>query len=110
MALGSENGDQHRLILCGETSREDVGRGHGFGIPLRDSRTRGGECVLTTNKVPSETSADLRGVRLPMLKPAPWPAVAGCPLLLVIEIPDRIKIRETSQVVRMSGPVPGAEA
>jgi len=70
----------------------------------------GGGWVLTAENVPSEASADLRGMRLPMLQPEPWPAIVGFPLMLVIELPDWTKIRQTSPVVCVTGPVPGTEA
>jgi hypothetical protein len=71
----------------------------------------GGEWVLTTDNVPSERSEDLRGLRLPLLEPpAPWPPRVGRPLLLVIGLPGRVKLRRTSLVLSVEGPQLGAEA
>ncbi len=64
-----------------------------------------GEYVLTADHTPTARSADLRGMRLALLEPMPWPPVLGLPLLLVIRLPDRIKIRRTSAVLRLEGPI-----
>jgi hypothetical protein len=71
----------------------------------------GGEWLLTADNVPNETSEDLRGLRMPLLEPpAPWPPRVGWPLLLLIALPGRLKIRYTSRVRSFEGPLPGGEA
>lgn len=63
-----------------------------------------GEYILTADHTPTARSADLRGMRLAMAEPMPWPPVLGLPLLLVIKLSDRIEVRRTSAVLRLEQP------
>lgn len=67
---------------------------------------------LTVETPPSSVrNEDLRGLMMPLYFVAPWPPQKGSAMLLIAGVTDcRAKIRRTSRVMRVEGPLPGGEA
>lgn len=67
---------------------------------------------LTVETPPSSAqNEDLRGLKMPLHFVAPWPPQKGSVMLLIAGITDyRTKVRRTSLVMHVEGPIPGGEA
>lgn len=73
-------------------------------------RSDGSKWLTVDTPPSSEASQDLRGMMLPLYLVLPWPPFEGSGMLLFIDMEDRLKVRRTTAVVNVNGPVPGGEA
>lgn len=73
-------------------------------------RSDGSKWLTVETPPSSEASQDLRGMMLPIHLVLPWPPLQGSEMLFFVGMEDRLKVRRTTTVVKVTGPLPGGDA
>lgn len=78
---------------------------------LYEVHQNGADWTLTIPTPPSSSSSsDMRGQMIPIMQPRPWPPKLGQRFLMVMILPDRIRLRRTTEAVEIEGPIRGGVA